>query len=267
MASSVVLLGAASGPPALTVTAQTEFFTVLDGLLPAQNFDKLWNFLQVQPMRRVEALGWRGHWLIEDDEALRGPTVGWGHKWDAQFPTGSPIDDVMEAIVACSDLLAPSVGRFNVDWAVFSAMLSIYQAGQGLVWHRDSEDNTGSYIYYAHPEWNVEWGGELYLSHARDVPREYGVYFHRLAASPELPEPPAWYSHLDNVDANQLLMKEGLGSYIAPKPNRLVVIKGGTPHAIAKVRPSAGSHIRASVGGFFKKVGVAVGSPTGPWPI
>src|SRR6476646_6521115 len=110
-----------------TVTARADGFTVVDGLLPQAKFDRLWNFLQVQPLRRVEALGWRGHWLIEDEEALRGPTVGWGHKWDAQFPSGSPIDDVMEAIVASSELLAPSVGRYEIDWAVFSAMVSIYQ--------------------------------------------------------------------------------------------------------------------------------------------
>jgi hypothetical protein len=51
-------------------------------------------------------------------------------------------------------------------------------------------------------------------------------------------------------------MERGLGSYLAPKPNRLVVIKGGTPRAIAKVRPSAGRHVRASFGGFFVRKGV-----------
>jgi hypothetical protein len=67
------------------------------------------------------------------------------------------------------------------------------------------------------------------------------------------PDPPAWKSHLDNRDANELLMARGVGSYVVPKPNRLVVIKGGTPHAIAKVRASAGRHVRASIGGFFKR--------------
>jgi hypothetical protein len=33
----------------------------------------------------------------------------------------------------------------------------------------------------------------------------------------------------------------------------MVVIKGGTPYAIAKVRPSAGRHIHASVAGAFKR--------------
>jgi hypothetical protein len=62
-------------------------------------------------------------------------------------------------------------------------------------------------------------------------------------------------------------LQGGFGSYVVPKPNRLVAIRGGTPHAIAKVRASAGSHVRASVGGFFKKVGVPIGTPETPWPM
>jgi Rps23 Pro-64 3,4-dihydroxylase Tpa1-like proline 4-hydroxylase len=251
----------------VTVTAQTEFFTVLDDFLPPAQFDRLWNFLQIQPMQRVEALGRRGHWLIEDEDTLRGPTVGWGHAWDAQHPTGSPMDDVMQAIVDRADLLAPAVGRYKVDWAIFSAMVTIYRAGQGLVWHRDSEANTGSYIFYAHPEWSVDWGGELFLAHTLDVPRDYGVFFHKLRATQGLPNPPPGYPHLDNDDANDLLMKAGFGSFVVPKPNRIVIIKGGTPHAIAKVTSAAGGNVRASVGGFFKKLGVPVSGPEVTYPV
>jgi len=39
----------------------------------------------------------------------------------------------------------------------------------------------------------------------------------------------------------------------------------GTPHAIAKIRPSAGRHPRASVGGFLKKKGIALDQPLTPW--
>ena len=46
------------------------------------------------------------------------------------------------------------------------------------MWHRDAMDNAGSWVYYAHSEWNIEWGGELLLAHERDIPPEYGVYLH-----------------------------------------------------------------------------------------
>ncbi len=193
------------------VTAQTESYTVIDDLLPPDARDRLWNYFQIQPLNPVRALGLQGHWLLDDSDTLRGPTVGWGHKFDAQYPCGAPIDDVMKALVDCAALFAASVGQYNTDWKIFSAMPTVYQAGQGLVWHRDSEDNTGSWIYYAHNDWNIEWGGELLLSAARDLPRDSGVYFHRLRATPDLPAPPPWQSHLYNSDANELLMTTGLG--------------------------------------------------------
>jgi len=82
-----------------------------------------------------------------------------------------------------------------------------------------------------------------------------------------LPNPPPGYPHLDNDDANELLMKGGFGSFVVPKPNRIVVIKGGTPHSIAKVAAAAGRNARASVGGFFKKKGVTLSGPESPYPV
>jgi len=247
------------------VTAQNEFFTVIDDLLSDDMRARLWNYLQIQILSSVSALGIQGHWLLEDSGVLRGPTVGWGHTWDAQYPSGVPVDNVMKALVDCAHLFAATVGRYDVEWKIFSAMPTIYQPGQGLVWHRDSEDNTGSWVYYAHDRWNIEWGGELLLAHTHDLPREYGVYFHRLSATSDRPESLPWQAHLDNEDANRLLLEGGFGSYVAPKPNRLVLIKGGTPHAIAKVRTAAGRHLRASIGGFFKKTSVRVDLPLAPW--
>ncbi len=248
-----------------SIVAETEYFTVLDHVLAPEQCDRLWNYLQVQPLRRVDTLGLHGHWLIEDSGVLRGPTAGWGHTFDAQFPTETPLDDVMKAVVGCAEMFAPTIGHRGTDWEIFSAFATIYAAGQGLVWHRDSEDNAGSYVYYAHPRWNVEWGGELLLAHERNLPREYGVFLHRLRPTRADPKPLPWQSHFDNDDANELLMERGLGSYVVPKPNRMVVIRGGTPHAIAKIRPSAGRYPRASVGGFFKKKDIALDQPLTPW--
>jgi hypothetical protein len=248
-----------------TVTSQDDFCTVIDGLLAPEAFNAVWNYLQTESLQRVEWMGLGGTWALEDGDVLRGPTVGWNHRWQAQYPTGTPIDDVMKALVDSAELIAASVGRYGVDWDAFSAMATLYRAGQGLYWHRDSEDNAGSFVYYAHPEWNVEWGGELLLSHSRDIPREYGACLHRLLPVPGLPDPPPWQSHLDNDDASRLLLSEGFGTLVMPKPNRLVVIKGGTPHTIAKVNASAGNQPRASIGGFIKKKSVRLDQPPARW--
>jgi Rps23 Pro-64 3,4-dihydroxylase Tpa1-like proline 4-hydroxylase len=36
-----------------------------------------------------------------------------------------------------------------------------------------------------------------------------------------------------------------------PKPNRLVILKGGVTHRVAPVSQAAGEHVRASIAGFF----------------
>ena len=87
-----------------------------------------------------------------------------------------------------------------------------------------SPEKAGSYTFYAHPEWNVEWGGELMLLDDDAIDPAAGIYFHRLRGA----SGNAWQPHLDNDDANELLMRHGVGRLVLPKPNRLVVIKGGT---------------------------------------
>jgi hypothetical protein len=245
-----------------TVVVSTDSFVVIDGLLGLDQQNLLWNYFQMQPFQRTEALEMRGHLLVEESAVLRGPTVGWGQAFDAEYPTETVVDELMKGVVVdCEDFIAPIVGKRGPDWAVFSATPTIHVVGQGEAWHRDADNRAGNWVYYAHPGWNVEWGGELLLSQEKDIPAEYGVYLHRLRPMADLPNPPAWRSHLDNQDANELLMSRGIGSYVFPKPNRLVVVKGGTPYAIAKTRASAGRQVRASFGGFFVKSGVALARP------
>ncbi len=61
--------------------------------------------------------------------------------------------------------------------------------------------------------------------------------------------------HLDNAEVNEALMAAGMGHYIMPRPNRLVVMKTGNPHMISKVQAAAGDHVRASVTLFLIRPG------------
>jgi hypothetical protein len=241
----------------MRVAVQTDFFTAIDDFLDAGQTSRLWNYFQMQPFQRAESLDNQAHALRDDGTVLRGPTVGWGYKWDDQYPTDTVVDDVLKGLIDANELYASTVGRHGVDWDIVSATPTIHVAGQGHAWHRDADEHAGSWIYFAHRAWNIEWGGELLVAHETDIPRAYGPYLHRLRPMQDLPEPPPWRSHLDNHDANELLMERGLGSYLVPKPNRLVVLKGGTPRATAKIRPSAGRNVRASFGGFFVRKGAS----------
>lgn len=47
------------------------------------------------------------------------------------------------------------------DWNAFSLTTFLYSAGGGLGWHEDDAQYKGAYIFYAHPEWKSNWGGEF----------------------------------------------------------------------------------------------------------
>ena len=97
--------GSFSMSKSLNVVAQTDHMTVIDGLLSSDQRDRLWNYFQLQPFQRVETLEGRGHSPVEDGGVLRGPTVGWGHSWDAQYPTETVVDEVMKAVATLPTFL------------------------------------------------------------------------------------------------------------------------------------------------------------------
>jgi hypothetical protein len=239
-----------------TVVHQEKRFTVVDDFLAPAELDLVWNFLQAQKFRSVDVFGRVEHWSLEDARARKAPTVAWGSsKGDVRFPTGTPADIFIQAMLAQAEAFEPNVGLPERDWGGLTAAPMLYPRGTGLPWHRDTEEYTGSYTFYAHPRWNIEWGGELMLHAEDDFDRDSGVFFHKLRAAGGMPDTPMT-AHLDNEDASRTLMAHGIGSFVMPKPNRLVIIRGGTPHTVARVRDAAGRNVRASISGFFRKAGL-----------
>jgi hypothetical protein len=97
-------------------------------------------------------------------------------------------------------------------WSSFSLSPWVYRPGMALNWHSDAA-YLASYVYYAHPDWDPSWGGELLVA-ADGAPSAGDVV-------------------------------------IGPRPNRLVLLRGGTLHAINKVESAVGDVFRASLSGFF----------------
>jgi hypothetical protein len=59
-------------------------------------------------------------------------------------------------------------------------------------------------------------------------------------------------SGLEHRWEDEYLLAEGHGLYIACKPNRIVLQKPGTWHAINRVDSDAGDHLRVSIVAFFE---------------
>ena len=107
------------------------------------------------------------------------------------------------------------VGEQGGDWRTYTLTLYAYPQGAELNWHRDEGRYTGAFTFYLHERWEAYWGGELLVEES---------------GSPL-----------------------GGGLFLPPTPNRLVLIKGGTPHKIAAVSSRAGDHLRIAITGFFFK--------------
>ncbi len=226
---------------------ENDRFAVFDDFLAPPDAAHIWQWLQAQRYKSVHANGWDEVWRLHDGEPLGSvvvhsapsPHTGAGAEspWGAPahvYPTNTHIDRLIEEVSLSGKALEPLVGEQGRDWTIFTARAFIYPKETGLSWHTDHGVLSGAFSYYAHPVWNSRWGGEVLVA---AIPEGASVY--------------GSGSAFDDRSLNEVLQRIGAGQYVSPKPNRLVVIKGGTPHRINPVHPAAGAQVRCSVSGFF----------------
>lgn len=234
----------------MRVVFKNESFSIIDDFFPLDKQALVWAYVQEEEFRHIRDPRWDKAFRLTDGNPLRGPAY-LSHQYAGDdkrpfFPTGKGIDLVFDAILKNIDSFTPWVGQQGVDWEFFFARAYLYQAMEGLSWHRDNNYNAaGAFVYYAHPQWDVQWGGELLIaSHiSKDI-----VYPKKETYEGDKKH---LGSHLDNSFENEILMEMGLGHYILPKPNRLVLLQSGILHTIKKVDRAAGDHVRAIIQGFF----------------
>jgi Rps23 Pro-64 3,4-dihydroxylase Tpa1-like proline 4-hydroxylase len=100
-----------------------------------------------------------------------------------------------------------------------------YPSGSRLSWHNDSgAHRLGAFVFFAHVTWSPRWGGELSLidSDARE-----------------------------SSETGRLLDSETDPVSIFPRPNRLVIFRVNTMHAIQRVDQCAGDRLRHTYTGFI----------------
>lgn len=214
-------------PPSL----RSPGFAVFDDVLPRHDFEAVCAevpTLTYRPARNYRA---SGAWRDDGRDPLEGPTLLWPSvelppgvdlaSFDVQletYPTASARDRVLEAVKEALPLAPGLVGQELTDWIALLGTTWGYAAGDQLDWHNDAAIYSGAFVYYCHRDWPDDGGGAL------------------LMADPA------------KADAPRPLERLGLGHYVLPRPNRLVLIQGGVWH---RVLPHSGEQLRRSVGGFF----------------
>ena len=259
----------------MKLVARTPQFHVYDDVLSTKDLRTVWEYLQLESYVSVHHHEQAKVWRFADGTPLGSTTAvfldrpstpgrgdeeatpiapGAGRGLSRAYPTHSGIDLVLEAIVANLDSFAELVGKRGRDFANVSARAFLYPQGTGLSWHEDDVIYSGGYVFYANPEWTSQWGGELLIA---DLPEGGGrmendttTTLSREGGQLKMKRTPS-SPFLDNARQDAFLGKVGMGRYVVPKGNRLVVIAGGSPHMINKVSSSAGDHVRCTIAGFF----------------
>jgi len=174
-----------------------------------------------------------------------------GRKWADErdtkfFPSNTVLDPFIATLKAqaLTDL-TPWIGKPGAEWIAFTATPYIHPPGVGMSWHSDDVLYTGAFSYFCHPEWDAEYGGEFLIYDDAVEPVAQAQWQNRRYDPLSVPVPDTPHTRSTG------------GRFIEPIPNRLIVIKRGLMHKVQRVSPLAGSHVRASVTGFFLDTNVA----------
>ncbi|WP_158839105.1 2OG-Fe(II) oxygenase [Streptomyces sp. NRRL S-1022] len=202
---------------------------MFDDFLPVESLRQIQTYFTTEPFTYVKSQRSRSYVFRHlDGDPLVGTSV-FHHYPDPpknakKFPSGNSVDLLVHEIDQAAEFLSPWTGKQGESWDFFTCTPYVYPLGAGLSWHDDVRGGkSASYTFYAHAEWSASWGAEL-LIESRGRQGAAGTAERKAG---------------------------GFGNYITPLPNRLVVIKAGTPHMVKRVEMNAGEHVRASLTGFF----------------
>ena len=206
-------------------TADTSKFVVYDDVLSEEDFEKVWTYLNKGEYSTVHHMGWQKVWQPNDGT----PLVGKENFQHRNAPFNCEMDIVHKQIFR----IAQKHSDIVEGWEEFTLRSYIYPRGTKLSWHNDGAYK-GAAIFYAHPTWSAEWGGELLMA---EIPKSA----HGLAKD----EP------LDPRHRDKMLGEWGMGQYVTPNPNRIVMTHGDVWHSLARIDDDAGDNCRCSVVCFF----------------
>ncbi len=226
-----------------TIQKNEQFgYLIIDGLLPDDQRGALHAYAINDSFFYENAFEWNRVWHPLSGKALlTGPkSYGETRKPGPRYPTETPYDAFFRAVESHLDELGHFLG-LEADAIKYVMSAYLYRAGWGLPWHEDigqEAEYKGAFTYYLHKQWRGNWGGELLLL-AED----------RLAAPTESSIDLAFTQGTGLAAPSHI--ESGIGTFILPKSNRLVVLRPGVVHSVAPVSPLAGENMRFSLAGFY----------------
>jgi hypothetical protein len=219
---------------------------VADSLLGSNAFAALRDHVAMSDYRAVHGQKWDRVWRLWDGNPQRGPSIYYDpdrrFEWKgAAYPTGTAVDQLIDAVRTLSALHPEVVGAECADWVGVYLCPWRYPVGSALSLHQDSARYSGSFTFFVHSRWRLHWGGELLVYPPMEPTRG------ATSSAPALGQDQPWISD----DGPEDSMIADISVAISPSPNRLVLIGENRPHRVTRADQNAGAHLRASIAGFF----------------
>jgi hypothetical protein len=228
------------------IVMKTPEVLVVDDFLPDQDWNKLINQVQADRWQHTEVDD--KYWHVTD-----GPNYKSKKRWYSEYPYNDNHDIWFEhfsKFLSECDEVKPYVASFEE----FAMRTHAYPIGSKNPWHHDLGFTT--YTYYMHKHWQINWDATLLV-----VPADSVNYIQRL----QLDENTKHYDSYKEIMSPmemfeqrkkfQSIIDYGLGIFVSPKPNRLILINKGVVHGITRVDADAGENIRLTITGMVKEVG------------
>jgi Rps23 Pro-64 3,4-dihydroxylase Tpa1-like proline 4-hydroxylase len=170
------------------------------------------------------------------------------YKYDKLIMAPMPIRNFMRQVKEHCWAL-PILGT----WKTFSCMAQAYASGAELSWHRDAGHFTGAYTFYLHKHWMHTWGGNMLIA-SSDT--KFDVY---KDASVDVEPQDKYATEFNKIlptfnlaYESKSILDPGIGTYIAPIPNRIVIVNKSIVHKVERIDQTAGGNYRLSLTGFFE---------------
>jgi hypothetical protein len=211
--------------------ASSPKFVVYDDVLSPEENQHVWYYVQNEEYAVPQQ--WIKVWRM-GDKFPQGSREYFPSKLvpKTSMPQGMAIasDHIIDLLKANEEIL----GKEGDTWNQVVLRSYIYPRETKLSWHNDA-GYVGAIILYTHQYWGSTWGGELLVAETSAKITEGG-------------------GPLDTKWRDDMIGHFGMGHYITPKPNRVVITGPGVWHQIARVDADAGENCRCSIVGFLKKV-------------
>lgn len=219
---------------------------VVDDFLEQELWDRLFNQIQCDAWTQSQV--YDRYWHITD---------GVNYKASKRFLSDAPFNDNYDIWADAMKTFADNckdAQDYTSGYTDITMRCHAYPVGSKNPWHHDMGGVT--YSYYLHKQWHINWDGVLLVMPKNSV--QYKQSMDKLPGTvytntyTDAGAGPGTLEMFEQEEKQKHLIEHGMGFFVAPKPNRLVLINRDVIHGISRVDTDAGQNIRLTMTGCFK---------------